>query len=275
MTIDSSKIAKMLQKSLFLGNNNENAMSESSERRAVILSALLKETLHRCIVCGSPIGEGEPCSIATIYPPSPSGETDPKVKSVLCEKCMEKKGPVPVPLLAASLDFQERKGYLLRVMDAWIHGRITSRKRNLLLKGFSLLRRGRPVEEIPRSKMDRLLEETDHKCIYCGCQLKKMTYTVDHIIPRTMGGPSNYANSVASCKECNGAKSNVPLDFYLGTMSPERYRDYRARVLRLERRKKLSPGKAKTLLGGNGVLRSVRFTLFGSEYTVSIHRRKL
>ena len=64
-------------------------------------------------------------------------------------------------------------------------------------------------------------------------------------------------------------------NYYIGTMSPERYRDYRARVLRLERRKKLSPGKAKTLLGGNGVLHSLRFTLFVSEYTVSIHRRKL
>ena len=39
------------------------------------------------------------------------------------------------------------------------------------------------------------------RCVYCGTQ--KLRLTVDHIIPKSRGGRSNFENCVAACKPCN------------------------------------------------------------------------
>ncbi|MBN1289346.1 MAG: HNH endonuclease [Actinobacteria bacterium] len=40
------------------------------------------------------------------------------------------------------------------------------------------------------------------KCQYCGA----VGETVDHVIPRSRGGPHTWENVVAACKKCNGQK---------------------------------------------------------------------
>src|SRR3954449_341517 len=42
-------------------------------------------------------------------------------------------------------------------------------------------------------------------CQYCGSQT---TLTVDHVIPRSKGGPSTWENIVASCAPCNRRKGD-------------------------------------------------------------------
>jgi 5-methylcytosine-specific restriction endonuclease McrA len=44
------------------------------------------------------------------------------------------------------------------------------------------------------------------KCAYCGTQ--KLRLTIDHIIPRSRGGRSNFDNCVAACKPCNIRKGD-------------------------------------------------------------------
>ena len=43
-------------------------------------------------------------------------------------------------------------------------------------------------------------------CAYCGLVQKEDNLTIDHIIPRSMGGPHTWTNTVAACKRCNHAK---------------------------------------------------------------------
>jgi len=43
------------------------------------------------------------------------------------------------------------------------------------------------------------------KCQYCG---SKDQLTIDHIIPSSRGGKSNFENCVAACKPCNVRKNN-------------------------------------------------------------------
>ena len=43
-------------------------------------------------------------------------------------------------------------------------------------------------------------------CQYCQIHLKTGHATVDHIIPRVMGGGSSFTNCVASCFRCNTKK---------------------------------------------------------------------
>jgi 5-methylcytosine-specific restriction endonuclease McrA len=46
----------------------------------------------------------------------------------------------------------------------------------------------------------------DWTCQYCGA---RSNLTVDHIIPRSKGGPSSWENIVASCAPCNRRKGDA------------------------------------------------------------------
>src|SRR3981081_1452513 len=46
----------------------------------------------------------------------------------------------------------------------------------------------------------------DWTCQYCGA---RSNLTVDHVVPRSKGGPSTWENIVASCAPCNRRKGNA------------------------------------------------------------------
>lgn len=54
-----------------------------------------------------------------------------------------------------------------------------------------------------------LLEETNHKCIYCGVNLTIDNVEVEHIIPLSISMDDSFANKAASCHSCNHAKGNM------------------------------------------------------------------
>lgn len=49
-----------------------------------------------------------------------------------------------------------------------------------------------------------VLRRDDHRCGYCG----KSASTVDHIQPRSRGGPDRWENLVACCLKCDNVKGN-------------------------------------------------------------------
>lgn len=48
-------------------------------------------------------------------------------------------------------------------------------------------------------------------CQYCGQIFHKRDLTVDHIIPKSLGGKPSWLNIVTACKPCNWKKSNKTL----------------------------------------------------------------
>lgn len=62
---------------------------------------------------------------------------------------------------------------------------------------------------VPFSKKN-VLRRDRKSCQYCGAVDKELT--IDHIIPRSMGGASNWLNVVAACKKCNTKKSDRTLE---------------------------------------------------------------
>jgi len=44
------------------------------------------------------------------------------------------------------------------------------------------------------------------KCSYCGTRKERLS--IDHIIPKSRGGKTNFDNCVAACKTCNIKKGN-------------------------------------------------------------------
>lgn len=55
-----------------------------------------------------------------------------------------------------------------------------------------------------------VLVRDNFECAYCG----RHATTIDHVIPRSKGGPTSYANCVAACSKCNLKKA----DKYLSEM---------------------------------------------------------
>lgn len=45
-------------------------------------------------------------------------------------------------------------------------------------------------------------------CVYCGVQLDKKSATIDHVIPASLGGATNFENTVTSCHKCNSVKGD-------------------------------------------------------------------
>lgn len=52
-----------------------------------------------------------------------------------------------------------------------------------------------------------MLIRDGHMCQYCGVKVGK-TATMDHVIPRSRGGKTDYKNCVTCCKACNNAKGD-------------------------------------------------------------------
>jgi 5-methylcytosine-specific restriction endonuclease McrA len=70
---------------------------------------------------------------------------------------------------------------------------------------------------LPCSRRGVIIRDRE-TCQYCGRQMNRTHLTIDHVIPRTLGGPTDWDNVVAACRECNHRKggrtpeqANMPL----------------------------------------------------------------
>jgi 5-methylcytosine-specific restriction endonuclease McrA len=51
-----------------------------------------------------------------------------------------------------------------------------------------------------------------NRCVYCG---STDNLTIDHIRPRSKGGPTTASNCVTACRACNHEKGSLPVDAFL------------------------------------------------------------
>lgn len=60
--------------------------------------------------------------------------------------------------------------------------------------------------KMPRFRKWVLFNRDEWQCQYCGISLDWKTATIDHVKPRSRGGPTSWNNCVTSCKKCNHKK---------------------------------------------------------------------
>ncbi len=60
---------------------------------------------------------------------------------------------------------------------------------------------------LPLSRRALLLRDA-YSCQYCGIQPGRENLTIDHVIPRSRGGRTEWENVVAACAPCNRRKGN-------------------------------------------------------------------
>ncbi|GAB3299033.1 HNH endonuclease [Parasphingorhabdus pacifica] len=52
-----------------------------------------------------------------------------------------------------------------------------------------------------------LMQRDNHRCVYCGARAE----TIDHVVPKSRGGPHAWENCVACCRRCNHRKADRTL----------------------------------------------------------------
>lgn len=65
----------------------------------------------------------------------------------------------------------------------------------------------------PRSKARKRLHvwsEQGGHCAYCGATLTLTELTLDHVLPKSLGGTNAIDNLVGSCQPCNVKLGNQP-----------------------------------------------------------------
>lgn len=67
-----------------------------------------------------------------------------------------------------------------------------------------MIKRPRPIVKLTRKEIFR---RDNYTCQYCGRQLSNLT--IDHVIPRRLGGKTDWGNVVAACPRCNHLKGGM------------------------------------------------------------------
>jgi hypothetical protein len=53
-----------------------------------------------------------------------------------------------------------------------------------------------------------IMKRDNNTCQYCGIHIQGENQTIDHVVPRSRGGPHAWKNVAASCKRCNSRKAD-------------------------------------------------------------------
>lgn len=96
------------------------------------------------------------------------------------------------------------KAELIEHGDWQLHSATTTMDRPVVIRLVSYVRIPRDTH---RRKITRraVFARDDWTCQYCG---SRSNLTVDHVVPRSKGGPSSWENIVASCAPCNRRKGS-------------------------------------------------------------------
>lgn len=98
------------------------------------------------------------------------------------------------------------KAEILEDRGDLVHSPGHSMRRPSVIKLSSLVKMPRPVLKLSRKAV---LARDNYHCQYCGKNSVKMT--VDHVVPRTLGGRFEWENLVCACHTCNARKGNRTL----------------------------------------------------------------
>ena len=99
----------------------------------------------------------------------------------------------------------KEKAEILEHADWELHSASSTLARPVVIRLVSYVRIPRDTH---RRKITRraVFARDDWTCQYCGA---RSNLTVDHVVPRSKGGPSTWENIVASCAPCNRRKGNA------------------------------------------------------------------
>lgn len=76
-----------------------------------------------------------------------------------------------------------------------------------IIKLFYLVKKPKTIVKLNRKS---ILARDNFTCQYCGRRSENLT--IDHIIPKRLGGESKWKNLVSACRKCNSKKADKTLE---------------------------------------------------------------
>jgi 5-methylcytosine-specific restriction endonuclease McrA len=94
---------------------------------------------------------------------------------------------------------------VLEWYDDWI---VRSQKWETRVPAVIMLKQMMRRRRTPRFSKTNLYLRDLYTCQYCSTKFNRPDLTLDHVIPLSHGGKTNWTNIVAACKDCNSRKGN-------------------------------------------------------------------
>lgn len=60
-----------------------------------------------------------------------------------------------------------------------------------------------------------------HACVYCGATAADSILTLDHVMPRVLGGGNESGNLVTACLHCNSARKALSIREFARTLADD------------------------------------------------------
>lgn len=99
--------------------------------------------------------------------------------------------------------FFEKKVEIVEEHDAYVRSVTLEMKVPAVVRFLNRVRNKKHAIKFSR---ENIYARDRGRCQYCGVQVKRNEYSYDHVIPRTQGGKTEWANIVACCTACNQKK---------------------------------------------------------------------
>lgn len=99
----------------------------------------------------------------------------------------------------------------------WLRGTSRSRKQAVASDADAMPLDVRPTPRalfLENGDYGNIGSKSKGRCWYCGVGFSHLKRTLDHVVPRSKGGPNDPSNLVFACQPCNTEKASMSLEAY-------------------------------------------------------------
>lgn len=68
---------------------------------------------------------------------------------------------------------------------------------------------------VSKQRRRSVIKRDGMECTYCGIEIPKGSITIDHVVPRKLGGSHKVSNLCVTCEDCNKNKGHLLLTQFL------------------------------------------------------------
>lgn len=73
----------------------------------------------------------------------------------------------------------------------------------------------KPSPKVRKKWKSSIWNRQHRKCHYCQCALSFGKATLDHVTPKSKGGPWKKSNMVVACKPCNNRRGDMDYEDFM------------------------------------------------------------
>jgi 5-methylcytosine-specific restriction endonuclease McrA len=102
-----------------------------------------------------------------------------------------------------------KKAWSAEYSDHWVHSAHESFQVPSVIVLFKYI--DKKFFTLPCTRKN-ILARDENRCQYCDLRFREHELTLDHVVPKSKGGPSTWSNVVAACKSCNQQKRDYLIE---------------------------------------------------------------